>query len=58
MVIRRVGGLEVSGAVACLQQTVIRRVGGLEDAGTPYFFDQSVIRRVGGLEAHRGAGWG
>ena len=49
-VIRRVGGLEVSGKLKPYRTAVIRRVGGLEEKEKNIQLLDSVIRRVGGLE--------
>ena len=50
LVIRRVGGLEVSRAKGLEKKVVIRRVGGLEVLQSQETSLHSVIRRVGGLE--------
>ena len=50
LVIRRAGGLEVTGNDAHLFPCVIRRAGGLEVAIRPERADAIVIRRAGGLE--------
>ncbi|CAI3218178.1 hypothetical protein DWUX_101 [Desulfovibrio diazotrophicus] len=50
-VIRRAGGLEVSGLCPVLLRWVIRRAGGLEEKGEKKCLTLQVIRRAGGLEA-------
>ena len=59
IVIRRVGGLEVTVRQAAYVLNVIRRVGGLEGGSDGEAMKYGVIRRVGGLEgAHQGYGAG
>ena len=49
-VVRRVGGLEVSGCTVKNGGAVVRRVGGLEAPEIRLSATVGVVRRVGGLE--------
>ena len=51
LVVRRVGGLEVTDSYTDSDSDVVRRVGGLEVVDTSEVRVQDVVRRVGGLEA-------
>ena len=51
-VVRRVGGLEGTGAAKERLEAVVRRVGGLEDTPGTVATSVLVVRRVGGLEVH------
>lgn len=50
LVVRRVGGLEVTDSYTDSDSDVVRRVGGLEVVDTSEVRVQDVVRRVGGLE--------
>ena len=50
IVVRRVGGLEVTPREAERLLEVVRRVGGLEELFVKILVGLAVVRRVGGLE--------
>ena len=50
MVIRRIGGLEITELKYAPMGTVIRRIGGLEIVRVGSSSSGDVIRRIGGLE--------